>query len=185
MKDFYKIIAAIILFCFFSGTGFAAAKITSARSDIMTLVVALTKFFAENYRYPTESEWPEAILQYIQGNRYQKDPWGNEYCYNNPAIHNKDLEFEIYSKGQDGKSESRGNDPDDIGSWDKEIVFDSRKDIDITELYFIILFLSALCPVIFFILTYILKIMKLQLLFYISTALFAVLFLFGAFLPIV
>jgi general secretion pathway protein G len=41
-----------------------------------------------------------------------KDPWGHEYVYRCPGIHNPNS-YDLYSKGSDGID----NDSDDIGNW--------------------------------------------------------------------
>jgi hypothetical protein len=48
------------------------------------------------------------------------DPWGNPYvCLRQPE-HDEDglLPRQVYSNGRDGLSNSGGNDPDDLNSWD-------------------------------------------------------------------
>ncbi len=47
------------------------------------------------------------------------DPWGNPYvCVERPEDSDEgDRPWHFYSTGQDGKSATNGNDPDDIGSW--------------------------------------------------------------------
>jgi type II secretion system protein G len=46
-----------------------------------------------------------------------EDPWGHEYVYRCPGIHDMNG-YDLYSLGRDGVSKSRGNDPDDICNWD-------------------------------------------------------------------
>ena len=54
------------------------------------------------------------------------DPWGNPYQTvdrDTRGIYDMPSSFHVYSFGADGKSDSNGNDPDDINSWN----YDRRK----------------------------------------------------------
>jgi len=44
------------------------------------------------------------------------DAWGNAFVYRLPGRHNSDS-FDLYSLGADGKTETDGDDPDDISNW--------------------------------------------------------------------
>ena len=44
------------------------------------------------------------------------DGWGNTFVYRFPGRHNPDS-FDLYSLGADGKSQTDGDDPDDIANW--------------------------------------------------------------------
>jgi hypothetical protein len=50
------------------------------------------------------------------------DPWGQPYrCIRNRHLTDGTLvELGVYSIGRDGVSESQGNDPDDLNSWNKD-----------------------------------------------------------------
>lgn len=51
---------------------------------------------------------------------HQNDPWGNKYQLierDEPGLYDLQSPFHAYSFGADGKSDSNGNDPDDINSW--------------------------------------------------------------------
>jgi len=50
------------------------------------------------------------------------DPWGNPYQvlnFDSSAQSSDDL-IHVYSFGEDGATDSQGNDPDDINTWDSE-----------------------------------------------------------------
>lgn len=57
-----------------------------------------------------------------EDNEYQRgmDPWGRSYhCVFNVKLHDGSVQpIGFYSAGEDGYSESNGNDPNDINSWD-------------------------------------------------------------------
>ena len=44
------------------------------------------------------------------------DAWGQAFVYRLPGRHNSDS-FDLYSLGADGKTETDGDDPDDISNW--------------------------------------------------------------------
>lgn len=87
------------------------ARVTAAKSDISAMKVALTTYFAQNFAYPDETEWKQAIQQYLN-KPINTDPWGNEYVYLNPGP--DDLEYGIYSAGKDKIPDN----DDDIRSWE-------------------------------------------------------------------
>ena len=84
---------------------------------------------------PDEATW-DACYRRIQPTIQKEignDPWGNEYQFNegsglaglsgildSPRTEQSplDIEPEVFSTGPDGRSKSRGNDVDDINSWD-------------------------------------------------------------------
>ena len=54
-------------------------------------------------------------------NKIGTDPWGNDYQIRDRFISTNDLQNNmpfLYSFGPDGRSETLGNDSDDINSWD-------------------------------------------------------------------
>lgn len=82
-------------------------------------------------RYPTTAEGWKIMLEppannslknwrgpYIDVSAPPTDPWGHEYVYHFPGLHNKNG-YDVYSCGSDGISESGGNDLDDINNWDE------------------------------------------------------------------
>ena len=58
---------------------------------------------------PIPTNWKAPYLK-----KTPKDPWGNEYIYVQPGLHNKD-DYDLYSYGSDG-IESQ----DDIVNWETE-----------------------------------------------------------------
>ena len=106
------------------------ARLSAARYDLLSIKTAFEAFAVDCRRYPTTSEGFAALLScptnislsrwrgpYLE--RKPIDPWGDEYVYRYPGIHNKDS-FDIYSCGADGISKSGGNDLDDINNWDAD-----------------------------------------------------------------
>ncbi|MEM7455580.1 MAG: hypothetical protein AAF456_14600 [Planctomycetota bacterium] len=56
---------------------------------------------------------------------YVEDPWGNEFQFRvieTGGIWNSNYHLHCYSPGADGVSESEGDDPDDLNSWDSSKV---------------------------------------------------------------
>ena len=99
-----------------------SAKQNVARSEIATLRNALSIFFMENDRFPTNEEGlallkkktpqhPDGILT-----NDLKDPWGHDYIYVYPGSHGT---FDIVSYGADGQEGGTGGNAD-ITSWDLE-----------------------------------------------------------------
>jgi len=84
-----------------------------AEGDINGIIPALS-FKHLNAGHPSPNdEYPDKRIN-------SKDPWGNTYQHEmleDPQ--NKSVQFRVYSMGEDGRSASRGNDPDDINSWDE------------------------------------------------------------------
>lgn len=103
------------------------ARITKAKSDILSLESALDLYKLDNYTYPTTDQGLEALISmpssdpaptnwqpggYIK--KLQKDPWQREYMYLSPGEHG---ELDIYSLGADGVEGGEGSNAD-IGNWD-------------------------------------------------------------------
>lgn len=103
------------------------ARITKARSDILSLESALDLYKLDNYTYPTTDQGLESLIAmpssdpaptnwqpggYIK--KLQKDPWQREYMYLSPGEHG---ELDIYSLGADGVEGGEGSNAD-IGNWD-------------------------------------------------------------------
>ncbi|MFH1360480.1 MAG: type II secretion system major pseudopilin GspG [Candidatus Omnitrophota bacterium] len=110
------------------------ARRAAARADIeVNLATALDLYELDNGRYPTTEQGLRAMLEepssppvpmnwsgpYLKKKRIPKDPWGNEYVYVNPGIHNEE-EFDLSSNGPDGVE---GGD-DDIVNWSDETSLD-------------------------------------------------------------
>lgn len=102
-------------------------KITAAKADIdSNIALALDMYELDNGTYPTAEQGLAALLRkptmtptpsnwkgpYIK--KTPKDPWGNEYVYASPGLHNKD-DYDLFSYGPDG-IESQ----DDIVNWETE-----------------------------------------------------------------
>jgi len=102
------------------------ARITKAKSDILSLESALDLYKLDNFTYPTTDQGLEALISmpssdpvptnwqkggYIK--KLQKDPWQRDYLYLSPGEHG---EVDIYSLGADGVE--GGEDANaDIGNW--------------------------------------------------------------------
>jgi general secretion pathway protein G len=106
------------------------ARPVAARADIVILNEKLDAFAAYCGRYPTTPEGLSALIlcptniftarwhgPYLDPAQIPIDPWGNEYVYHFPGIHNTNG-YDLYSCGSDGISKSGGNDADDINNWD-------------------------------------------------------------------
>ena len=102
------------------------ARITKAKSDILSLESALDLYKLDNFTYPTTDQGLEALISmpssdpvptnwqkggYIK--KLQKDPWQRDYLYLSPGEHG---EVDIYSLGADGVEGGEGANAD-IGNW--------------------------------------------------------------------
>jgi general secretion pathway protein G len=106
------------------------ARIMKARMDIQTIESALKLFKIDNAFYPSTDQGLRALIEqpsigripnrwreggYLEKRSLPKDPWGNEYLYLSPGIHNPD--FDIWSYGADGMEGGQGEDAD-ITNWE-------------------------------------------------------------------
>jgi general secretion pathway protein G len=107
------------------------ARRTKARVQMETLETALKLYKLDNGVYPTTEQGLQALVNppevgrlpgkwreggYLEKNKVPKDPWGNEYVYLCPGIHD---DFDLISYGGDG--EPGGEDRDeDINNWELE-----------------------------------------------------------------
>ena len=100
-------------------------RVKAATVDLGTFKQALERFNIHCARFPTNTEGLKALIEdpgnasgwngpYLDEDRVPKDPWGNEYNYEQPGKHRKD--YDIYSNGPDGKVSNE----DDITNWTKE-----------------------------------------------------------------
>jgi len=102
------------------------ARITKAKSDILSLESALDLYKLDNFTYPTTDQGLDALINppssdpvpsnWQQGGyikKLQKDPWQRDYLYLNPG---EQGEFDIYSLGADGVEGGEGPNAD-IGNW--------------------------------------------------------------------
>jgi len=103
------------------------AQTQRARADIQTLGSALNIYKLDNYNYPSTQQGLDALVHkpggqpeaknwktggYIE--RLPKDPWGNDYHYQNPGQHGV---FDVYTLGRDNQAGGEGVDAD-VGNWD-------------------------------------------------------------------
>lgn len=105
------------------------AKISASRAEIETLLgTALDIYEMDNGRYPTTEQGLKALMAkpsllpepknwsgpYLKKKKQiPKDPWGNDYVYASPGIHNKDS-YDLSSLGPDGVTSG-----DDIVNWEE------------------------------------------------------------------
>ena len=101
------------------------ARIAKAKQDIQALDTALTMYKLDNFVYPTGEMGLQALVVkpndptvthwrsggYLK--RLNKDPWGNDYQYQNPGTHG---EYDLFSFGADGQPGGTGTNAD-IGNW--------------------------------------------------------------------
>lgn len=102
------------------------ARITAARSDIETsLASALDLYELDNGRYPSTEQGLRALIEkpstapvprnwngpYLKKKTVPKDPWGVEYVYAAPGVHDNNG-YDLSSYGPDGVESE-----DDIVSW--------------------------------------------------------------------
>ncbi len=99
------------------------ARRVKAKADIRSIQQALAMFKMDVGRFPATSEGLQALVQnpgvpkynpdgYLE--RVPMDPWGRNYIYVSPGVHNKDYDLESY--GKDGEQGGTGDDAD-IESW--------------------------------------------------------------------
>jgi general secretion pathway protein G len=108
------------------------ARKVKARLQIENLESALKIFKIDNGFYPSTEQGLTALVQkpetgripqnwreggYLEKGSLPKDPWGNDFKYMSPGIHNRD--FDLWSMGPDG--EDGGEDKDaDITNWETQ-----------------------------------------------------------------
>ena len=105
------------------------ARTLKAQLDIETLENALKLYKLDNAYYPSTEQGLRALVEkpstgripgkwrkggYLEKNVVPKDPWGNDYLYLNPGIHNPN--FDLWSYGADGEEGGEGEDVD-VGNW--------------------------------------------------------------------
>lgn len=102
------------------------ARVARVKSDLAVLSGALKLYKLDNFRYPSTEQGLRALVDppttapvpqnYAQNgyiDRLPVDPWGSEYQYLQPGVHD---EIDIFTLGADGVSGGSGMDSD-IGSW--------------------------------------------------------------------
>lgn len=101
------------------------AQIAKAKQDIRSYETALSLFRMDNFKYPTTDQGLQALVTkpsdtsirnwreggYINGLR--KDPWGNDYKYQNPGSHG---EYDLFTLGADDQEGGEGINAD-VGNW--------------------------------------------------------------------
>ncbi len=118
----------------FAGQG-KKARVAAAKADIETnLPTALDMYELENGRYPTTEQGLKSLIEkpssppvsenwngpYLKKKRIPKDPWGKEYNYVSPGVHNTE-EYDLFSYGSDGVESE-----DDIVNWEKQPLSEER-----------------------------------------------------------
>ncbi len=107
------------------------ARAVKARVDISGLVTALQLYKLDNGSYPTTEQGLLALVEkpsiepvplnwkdkgYLEKSKIPKDPWGRDYLYLSPGIHD---DYDLISYGADGTPGGEGKNQD-INSWDIE-----------------------------------------------------------------
>lgn len=103
------------------------ARTAAAKADIQSVMTALKLYKLDNIRYPTQQQGLDALVNkpsvapipnnYKAGGyleKLPKDPWGNDYQYQNPGKHG---EIDVYTYGPDGATSSGEDGQAVIGSW--------------------------------------------------------------------
>ncbi len=119
----------------FSGCGFTEKGVLPEKSDLvvtlehMRSIEGCLDMFQENPRtYPTVNEWlfgTTNMENYVEGKplvfqmarKDVRDGWNRDFVYVFPGKRNTNS-YDLYSLGEDGKSKTGGDDPDDLNNWD-------------------------------------------------------------------
>ncbi len=99
-----------------------------ATEEIETIGIALDQYAKDNGDYPSTEQgltalWEKPELPPIPTNWLDpylaipitKDPWGNDYVYIRPGVHNR-YGYDLLSFGSDGREGGRG-DAEEVVSW--------------------------------------------------------------------
>lgn len=107
------------------------AKKLKARMQIESIGTALKLYKLDNGAYPTTEQGLQALVEmpssgttpknwrkggYLEKGRVPQDPWGNDFIYLCPGIHD---DFDIISYGADGVSGGEETNAD-INSWETD-----------------------------------------------------------------
>ena len=108
----------------------AHCEIHADKAQMRILETALSMFQLHMGRYPTSEEGLRALIErpssenahrwqgpYLRIFAVPKDRWDHEFQYRMPGTHNEALPYDLYSLGQDGVSQTDGNDRDDLSDW--------------------------------------------------------------------
>jgi general secretion pathway protein G len=105
------------------------AKAVKAKVDILSIETALKLYKLDNGHYPTTEQGIAALVEkpstepvplnwkekgYLEKARVPKDPWGKDYLYLSPGIHD---DYDLISYGADGVPGGEGKNKD-VNSWD-------------------------------------------------------------------
>ena len=103
------------------------ARVSTAKADIdVNLTSALDLYELENGNYPSTEQGLKALIMepkssplpknwsgsYLKKKKLPVDPWGREYLYESPGVHNTDS-YDLSSFGPDGVEGK-----DDITNWE-------------------------------------------------------------------
>lgn len=89
-----------------------------AEQDVRAYLSALALYKINQGQYPSEADGLQALLG-VGVTKIADDPWGRPFLYVvDPKLPDG---VGVYSMGPDGKTETRGNDPDDVNSWREEV----------------------------------------------------------------
>ncbi len=107
------------------------AKAVKAKVDIASIETAIKLYKLDNGDYPTTDQGLLALIEkpstepiplnwkekgYLAKARTPKDPWGREYLYLSPGVHD---DYDIISYGSDGAPGGEGKNKD-VNSWELE-----------------------------------------------------------------
>lgn len=107
------------------------AKQVKAKVDIAALTTALQLYKLDNGEYPTTEQGLKALIEppekdggasnwkkggYLEKQSVPKDPWGRDFIYLSPGIHQ---DYDILSYGADGVQGGEDKNQD-IKSWEIE-----------------------------------------------------------------
>jgi len=110
-----------------SGRG-EQARVAASKADIeANIATALDLYELDNGRYPTTEQGLKALVEkpasspvpenwngpYLKKKKVPSDPWGRDYVYVSPGVHNQE-EYDLSSAGSDGVESQ-----DDIVNWIK------------------------------------------------------------------
>jgi general secretion pathway protein G len=106
------------------------ARVTKARIEISNLEQALELYYLDTGMYPSTEQGLRALIEqpqtgdipenwkpggYLAKSKVPEDPWGNEYVYVSPGVHNAD--YDLFSLGKGGVEGGEGYESD-ITNWE-------------------------------------------------------------------
>jgi general secretion pathway protein G len=107
------------------------AKRLKARMQIESIATALKLYKLDNGTYPSTDQGLQALIEppssgnsaknwrkggYLDKGKVPNDPWGNDFVFLSPGIHD---DFDIISYGADGTAGGE-DDGADINSWEND-----------------------------------------------------------------